>query len=235
MKESPEKIRNLQSTDKILDPDFPDDINGTEIETGTPISPPKPVSVDSPVSVRPKNNQNKEASYQFTKFHGFKKNTREKKVEFGVFLWFYNVPIARILNFRLKIVYSGRLRSLQEAASAESVQTNCTIVDENLAGTIGNGDNINYNCGAETTQDIDKISNVTLNTDADMLLDDKPVNFRDVNFNGDTAEESNNLIEADVVIQGDPVEITDAYIETPIQRDYLKIIGKVSKGKNTLI
>ena len=173
------------------DDDQPENGNATAKDAQVP--------ADKPVSRKGRQKGNKKASIQIMKFHGFKAPKGPGRITFGMFFYFINRMIPHYIIFRLRITYNSRLRNLQTAL-ADSARSDCTITDGSLDGKILNseeGANVNYDCGAYATQDASNAS-IELNTDFDLTLVDKDGNtesigFEDVNFDEDTAEESQNI------------------------------------------
>ena len=97
--------------------------------------------------------------------------------------------IPKYIIFRLRITYHARLRNLAtgDPNTAESVRSNCEIIDPDKAGTTPDGgDNVPFKCKATSTGDLNK-ANVELNTDVDMILinndgTNETISFDDVNF-----------------------------------------------------
>ena len=162
------------------------------------------VNVTKPVSVTPKKTGDKKASVQVTKFHGFMRPRTQGPglVNFGVYIYFFGRPIVQLIVLRLRITYARglRLRDLQ-AATAESVRTDCSITDTTLAGKIlseEEGKNVNYNCSANATAGDASTANFTLNTDVPLTMVNangttESLSFDEVNFNGDSNDAANNL------------------------------------------
>ena len=208
-----EKLRKLQ-TDGTEDSDTsvettPPAGNYTETkedekESGDATAENAVVNATKPVSVTPKKTEDKKASVQVTKFHGFRRpQTRGPGlVKFGVFIYFFGRPIVKFIVLRLRITYAWglRLRDLQ-AATAESVRTDCEIIDKGLAGKIlseEEGKNVNYNCSANATAGDASTANFTLNTDVPLTMVNsngttESLSFDEVNFNGDSNDAANNL------------------------------------------
>ena len=88
---------------------------------------------------------------QVKKFHTFKRPNK-KVVTFNILFYFLNRPIVKTIVLRLTIKYKsgGRLRNLEDNIPGESVPTPCVIKDESKVGTIGTGDNVDYDCTAPT-------------------------------------------------------------------------------------
>ena len=161
------------------------------------------VSVAKPVALTPKTTGNSRASVQVTKFHGFQPPTTRGPglVHFGVFMYFFGRPIVKFIVMRLRITYrSSSLRNLQET-TAESARTDCELEDLSLAGVTlseDEGKNVNYKCEANATAGDASTANFTLNTDVPMAMvnangTSESLDFAEVNFNGDAAEESSSL------------------------------------------
>ena len=121
--------------------------------------------------MKPKETGKADAQVQVNKFHSFKTNPNEKKVSFGVVFYFYGKPIVRYIIMRLRITYSSRLRNLQSTTgSAKSARTDCEITNPDLVGkTIDDGQNVNYNCTANTTKSPED-PYFTLNTDVPLTM-----------------------------------------------------------------
>ena len=162
------------------------------------------VNTTKPVSETPKQTENKKASVQVTKFHGFRRPQTQGPglVNFGVFIYFFGRPIVKFIVLRLRITYARglRLRDLQ-AATAESVRTDCEIINKDLAGKIlseEEGKNVNYNCSANATAGDASTANFTLNTDVPLTMVNsngttESLSFDEVNFNRDSNDAANNL------------------------------------------
>ena len=135
-----EKQRKLQeATD-----DDDDDDDGISID-----EPPKNISANDAMEAMKRITGNNNLPYQIKKFYGFKQNLVEPYFTFNMIFSFINKMIARIIKYRLRILYSSRrLRNLQEAA-AQSVTATCNIMDSNQAGKTGTGEEeIDYKCQA---------------------------------------------------------------------------------------
>ena len=154
--------------------DYAPEANGTDKNKTD--SPPFDVSPDTPVANNPKITNNTYSKLQIKKFHNFE--TKEKKIVFNVLVYFFNRLIARIIKTRVRIVYTGRIRSLDDQGTAESSPTTCEISEQyaEKVGKNGYVENIDYNCSAPTSYDL-RIKNVTLNTDYNLLVDNESVNF----------------------------------------------------------
>ena len=172
----------------------PDD----EPESGNAAAENHEVPVKKPVAKKTKTTNNKKLGIQISKFHSFKTTTGNGigPFNFGMLFYFLNRQIVRYIILRLRIHYFSRLRNLEE--SAESVRTDCSLTNTELSGkTAANGINVNFDCTANSTKDV-RNANVTLNTDVPMTLvnDDgtsEPLDFSNVNFNGNAATESASI------------------------------------------
>jgi len=194
------------------------------------------VNDNKPVSTQGTESDKKTAKVQIMKFHAF--NTVRRQINFGVFFYFRLRAIARQVIFRLRISYSSRLRNLAE----DSVPSYCKIKNEyeSLVGTIppeDNPANIDYDCNATALQD-GTIANVTLNTDIDMQIskvqDGKEVyeslNFTEVNFNGNSSQESQNLQQNTKVVSK---TVSLKKTEASVEKTTLKLTGEFDPS-NTL-
>jgi hypothetical protein len=190
--------RKLQDTEPTNTPN----INGTTEEGKNTTAPAEPISKDAPVSTKGTNVGKSDAGIQIMKFHNF--DAKANNIKFGVFFFFLNRPIAMFVRFRLRVTKNARrLRNLDDdEPEAESVPTECKLQDEKLVDTVvETGKKVDYNCNATTDKIDASKSNITLNTDVDMEVEDKSgktssVDFRDVNFKGNSSEESSSLQEA---------------------------------------
>ena len=197
------------------------------------------VNATKPVSTLPKTMDQKKASVQVTKFHGFQRPTTRGAgtVRFGVFFYFFGRPIVKYIVIRLRIVYSRGLRNLQDTALAESVRTDCTIADESLAGKVldsEDGENVNYNCNANATAGDASTANFTLNTDVPLTMVNsngtvESLNFTEVNFNGDAANEATSLQTNDVKLSG--AKATLANTIASVDKYYLILSGELKNSR----
>ena len=189
----------------------PDD----EPESGNAAAENHEVPVKKPVAKKTTTTNNKKLGIQISKFHSFKTTTGNGigPFNFGMLFYFLNRQIVRYIILRLRIHYFSRLRNLEE--SAESVRTDCSLTNTELSGkTAANGINVNFDCTANSTKDV-RNANVTLNTDVPMTLvnDDgtsEPLDFSNVNFNGNAATESASIQQHTEVI--DP-NFEEAYLK----------------------
>ena len=192
----------------------------TKIRGKTPIIDSYNMTADESVDTDTNTNYT-EASVQIRKFHKFARE--KKKITFNVYFYFLGRIISRTIIIRIKITYSKgkNLRNLQEL-EAESVPTECGIAKqyEEYAGQLGNGSNVDYDCEAPTTSEA-PVESATLDTDYSLMLDDEPINFEDINFDTDAAEEALDLTTAKTYKLIGTLENTKA----DFQRSYLDIKG----------
>jgi hypothetical protein len=178
--------------------------NSTEPEDNTNATEPiKEVDPESPVSTKGTPTGNPTKNLQIVKFHNFQA-TSKKAIRFGVFFFFFKKKVANIVRFRLRVTQnSRRIRSLADESVAESVPTTCTVKIPALADTIPeDGKNIDYDCSANTEKVDARKATVALNTDVAMELEDKSgqketLGFENLNFKGNSSEESSNLQNAE--------------------------------------
>ena len=205
-----------------------------EAENGDAAANATQVNDNKPVSTQGTESDKKTAAVQIMKFHAFK--TVSRRINFGVFFYFRFRAIARMVIFRLRISYSSRLRNLAE----DSVPSYCKIKNESLVGTIppeDNPANVDYDCNATALQD-GTIANVTLNTDIDMQVskvqDGKEVyeslDFSEVNFNGNSSQESQNLQQNTKVVSK---TVSLKNTEASVEKTTLKLTGEFDPS-NTL-
>ena len=207
-----EKIRKrmLQETRPTSAPEPPS--NGTEPEDETKADePPKEVNPDSPVSKKGTNVGNPYSAVQILKFHDVK--TTKNVILFGVYFFFYRKPITSRVIFRLRVTSkSRRIRNLDDQETAESIPSECSLVDKSLEG--------------QQSEDGKKV-------DYDMALVDKnnkteTVDFNNVNFRGNSSEEAENL--QTVETPNKEVELNDVELLSNDKNSF-KIKGIASPAK----
>ena len=132
---------------------------------------------------------------QVKKFHKFERKT--KIIKFGVFLYFLNKPIVRVVVMRLTIKYKkGRLRSLQSPTiTGESTATTCVIKPEyeEKVGQEGNGDNVDYDCSAATSSEA-QIEEAKIDPTKPMVIGNESVPVSEIEFNEDAQDGTKNLV-----------------------------------------
>ena len=221
-----EKRKLEESSDKESneDSDYPSDYtNGTAANTTE--SPPFEVDPEESVATEPKTTTDTNSKLQIKKFHNFER--QPAKVVFRVFVYFLNRLIARVIKFRVRIVYYGGLRNLEDQVTAESSPTTCELLEQysDKVGELGTGENIDYNCSAPAKASLN-ITNVTLDTDYNMLADNESINFTEVNFAFDSANESVNIHEAPNYDKSGSLD--DTSVELPVQRNYFRLKGTLN-------
>ena len=132
---------------------------------------------------------------QVKKFHKFERKT--KIIKFGVFLYFLNKPIVRVVVMRLTIKYKkGRLRNLQSPTiTGESTATTCVIKPEyeEKVGHEGNGDNVDYDCSAATSSEA-QIEEAKIDPTKPMVIGNESVPVSEIEFNEDAQDGTKNLV-----------------------------------------
>ena len=146
--------------------------------------------------------RNKDKSYlpyQVKKFYGFKQEYAKDFFIFFMIFQFKNVDIPRIIRMRLRILYSTRrLRNLEDGAL--SVPCECNILDSskstNISRKVGDGEeDIDYECeGKKPANSL--VSSVNLDTTEPVYMDDKEVNFDDVNFSDEAYDQAHDITQA---------------------------------------
>lgn len=155
----------------------------------------------------PQKGNNKNANIQPVKFHSYsaKKTTDASgntitTIEFRVYIYIFGIPIPKVIVYRLRITRKSRLRSLDDSGD-ESLKSECTLSDSDssLAGqNATEGKAPNYDCTADSNNDIGDDAQVAINTDVDFAYS-KPdgsfefLGFDEISFNGNSSEEATNL------------------------------------------
>ena len=181
------------------------------------------INENTSISVEPKKIDSKNAPIQIIKFYNY---YTVNKIKFKSIFYFFGEKIAKNIIFRLIIKYNNKIRRLD---IAESIKSDCTINNEQLklVDQEGNEDIIDYECEATIERDINNIKTVSLNSDIPMILlynnnKEKSVSFKDINFNGNSAKESENLQVRKIYYE--KAELIDGEVIL-IYRDYFKIQG----------
>ena len=99
-----------------------------------------------------------------------------------------------------------------------------------MANTEGNGNITEYECTVTTLTDKD-LEEVILNTDIDLIEEDKEgnkksYNFSNINFNGNSSEDANNL--KNILELNNNGVLEDSVIELPVKRNYFRINGTLN-------
>ena len=203
----------------------------TGAETASATAQDADVNPNKPVSEKGYNKNQKGKKIQISKFFNFKGKPEDSQMSFNMlFIFLRDIPYRVI--FRLRVLYTSRLRNLEETGQARSVRSDCVLTNETLEGQTLDK-NINFNCTANKTKD-KVIANVTLNTDTGITLASKDgtileeTTFDDVNFNGNAADEAlsiNNHTE-NIKAFGDLHANKDG---VSFESNVLKIKGKLTK------
>ena len=198
--------------------------------------PPKPIDPTVvPVSTKGTKVGKLNSLIQIIKFHDFK--SEKNKITFSVFFFFLNKPIARKVMFRLRVTSkSRRLRSMDDGTKAESVPTTCNLKNTTLADTEHkDGQKVDYDCSAPTKNIDATKANISLNTDVDMILEDKngkqTLDFNEINFKGNSSQEASCLQVAEDMPKTN-VDLNDVE-RIKFDKDSFRIKGK-AVPKNVL-
>lgn len=232
-----ETIRKLQGTDLEDDiipntyiSDLPKEAENTTAEPETFTGDYKLPPAISTTSFNETTNSDSPVALQVRKFHKFEK--KNKSIKFGLFLYYLNMPIAETVIMRLAIKYNTRrLRSLQsDQITGESTPTTCQIKNDfrNRIGKNGDGENIDYDCTAQTSVDTSKIQNVVLDPTMPMVVGKSAISFNDVEFTEDSKDGTQNLLDISSVPSGILDETTASMIDNKL------IIKGILKPSDTL-
>ena len=232
-----ETIRKLQGTDLEDDiipntyiSDLPKEAENTTAEPETFTGDYKLPPAISTTSFNETTNTDSPAALQVRKFHKFEK--KNKSIKFGLFLYYLNMPIAETVIMRLAIKYNTRrLRSLQsDQITGESTPTTCQIKNDfrNRIGKNGDGENIDYDCTAQTSVDTSKIQNVVLDPTMPMVVGKSAISFNDVEFTEDSKDGTQNLLDISSVPSGILDETTASMSDNKL------IIKGILKPSDTL-
>ena len=232
-----ETIRKLQGTDLEDDiipntyiSELPKEAENTTAEPETFTGDYKLPPAISTTSFNETTNTDSPVALQVRKFHKFEK--KNKSIKFGLFLYYLNMPIAETVIMRLAIKYNTRrLRSLQsDQITGESTPTTCQIKNDfrNRIGKNGDGENIDYDCTAQTSVDTSKIQNVVLDPTMPMVVGKSAISFNDVEFTEDSKDGTQNLLDISSVPSGILDETTASMIDNKL------IIKGILKPSDTL-
>jgi hypothetical protein len=238
------KMRKLEGTDESdgeagsnstsVPPEagtYTGDTGATGAETAKATAQDANVNPNKPVSEKGYNKNQKGKKIQISKFFNFKGEPGDSQMSFNMlFLFLRSIPYRVI--FRLRVLYTSRLRNLEETGQAQSVRSDCVLTNETLEGQTLDK-NINFDCTANKTKG-KEIANVTLNTDTGIALASKDgtileeTTFDDVNFNGNAADEALSINEREENIKtfGD---LLANKADVSFESNVLKIKGKLEK------
>jgi len=200
------KLRKLEGTDSTEDtaePTLPEQGNFTKPTRGQAESGDATAAngdaTGALVSTKSKLKGKKKAAIQFSKFYGFHSPTGIGPFYFNVLFYLIRI-VPKWIIFRLRITYNSRLRNLDlgDAGTAESARSDCTPEDTDMPGNDATGGkSVKFACNATSAGNVNN-AKVEVNTDVDMTIVEAngtttKVGFEDVNFNGDAAEDAENL------------------------------------------
>ena len=203
--------RKLQGTDNA-------NTNSTSEEGKRADDPAEEIPANAPVSkTTPPQTNNPNAGIQIMKFHNFK--AVGKKIQFGVFFFFFKRPIPLQVIIRLRVTSNSRRMRNLENEQAESVPSTCELKDKSLVDKIDEtGEKFDYDCNAVTKNLDASKANITLNTDVPMTVKDSKgvstsVDFNDVNFKGNSSEQASSLQEVEDEDPNNQINLKDVDIE----------------------
>ena len=233
------KLRKLEGTDSTEDtaePTLPEQGNFTKPTPGQAESGDATAAngdaTGALVSTKSKVKGKKDAAIQFSKFYGFHSPSGTGPFYFNVLFYLIRI-VPKWIIFRLRITYNSRLRNLDlgDAGTAESARSDCTPA---ISGMVGDdatgGKSVKFDCNATSAGNINN-AKVEVNTDVDMTIVEAngtttKVGFEDVNFNGDAAEDAENLGAATDIFEG---FYTLSNSKSSVEGNYLVIKGTFTK------
>ena len=193
--------------------------------------PPFDIDENSKISKESKKIDNKDALLQIVKFYNYAYDEKNN-IQFISDFYFSGIKIMKEITFRLNVFYENT--GIRRLDLAESIQSTCSLREEDLIMTyyIGNGKIYNYTCKATPNKNISNIKKVKINTDIPMIaagIDGyEIIDFRDINFKGNSFQESENLNE--IITINKKAELKKAYIII-VERDYFKIGGVLDNNE----
>ena len=201
-------------------------------ENSTADEPAKVINANTPVSTETKKIDNKNSSFQINRFTNYSRSNINKLIKFDTFFYYLSSQIVKDIIFRLRVTYLKSLRNLQQETNAESIPATCTLDNLNLADQTGTEIVVKYICQAETLTD-SNLQSVEINTDIPIIVKDKNgkskiIYFNDVNFNGNSTNESKNLALLNNIPIKNSGTLNNGEIELPVQKNYFRIIGTLS-------
>ena len=228
------QMKNWENNNTVINSPIP---SSTAKENSTADEPAKVINANTPVSTQSKSIDNKYSNFQITRFANYNRNNINKLIKFNTYFYYLSSTIAKDIIFRLRVTYLKQFRNLQLETNAESISSICTLNNGNLADQKGTEIIVEYNCQAETLTS-SNLQSVEINTDIPMIVKDKNGNsknysFTNVNFNGNSTNESRNLLLLNNIQIKNSGSLTNAEIELPVQRNYFRISGTL-KPSNLL-
>ena len=228
------QMNNWENNNTVINSPIP---SSTAKENSTADEPAKVINANTPVSTQSKSIDNKYSNFQITRFANYNRNNLNKLIKFNTYFYYLSSTIVKDIIFRLRVTYLKQFRNLQLETNAESISSICTLNNGNLADQKGTEIIVEYNCQAETLTS-SNLQSVEINTDIPMIVKDKNgysknYNFTNVNFNGNSTNESRNLMLLNNIQIKNSGSLTNAEIELPVQRNYFRISGTL-KPSNLL-
>lgn len=228
------QMKNWENNNTVINSPIP---SSTAKENSTADEPAKVINANTPVSTQSKSIDNKYSNFQITRFANYNRNNLNKLIKYNTYFYYLSSTIVKDIIFRLRVTYLKQFRNLQLETNAESISSNCTLNNGNLADQKGTEIIVEYNCQAETLTS-SNLQSVEINTDIPMIVKDKNgnsknYNFTNVNFNGNSTNESRNLMLLNNIQIKNSGSLTNAEIELPVQRNYFRISGTL-KPSNLL-
>ena len=228
------QMKNWENNNTVINSPIP---SSTAKENSTADEPAKVINANTPVSTQSKSIDNKYSNFQITRFANYNRNNLNKLIKYNTYFYYLSSTIVKDIIFRLRVTYLKQFRNLHLETNAESISSICTLNNGNLADQKGTDIIVEYNCQAETLTS-SNLQSVEINTDIPMIVKDKNGNsknysFTNVNFNGNSTNESKNLMLLNNIQIKNSGSLTNAEIELPVQRNYFRISGTL-KPSNLL-
>ena len=228
------QMKNWENNNTVINSPIP---SSTAKENSTADEPAKVINANTPVSTQSKSIDNKYSNFQITRFANYNRNNLNKLIKYNTYFYYLSSTIVKDIIFRLRVTYLKQFRNLHLETNAESISSICTLNNGNLADQKGTEIIVEYNCQAETLTS-SNLQSVEINTDIPMIVKDKNGNsknysFTNVNFNGNSTNESKNLMLLNNIQIKNSGSLTNAEIELPVQRNYFRISGTL-KPSNLL-
>ena len=222
------KLQDISALDSAYIYTIPTDLPPEAERTTSP-----PIIIDNTNSTTKPPEQSQEATgntgtaLQIKKIHNYKR--KNNGIIFNVFFYFLNRPIVERIILRLSIMYRrGRLRNLDDSIPGESVATPCIIRNEykDKLGTMGTGDNVDYDCTTPTQTDAD-IENAAVDTSFPMVVGNETMEFSEVRFEPDAIKEASNIADEKVVKELKIATFDNVKLNLPMEKDKFKMNGKL--------
>ena len=183
-----------QPVPPVVEPTIPDvpynDTGNDNPESSDPFGENTELPPNKPFNPPQKGN-NKNANIQPVKFHSYsaKKTTDASgntitTIEFRVYIYIFGIPIPKVIVYRLRITRKSKLRSLDDSGD-ESLKSECKLSDSDLSLAGQNateGKAPNYDCTADSKNDIGDDAQVAINTDVDFAYSKPDGSFEFLGF-----------------------------------------------------